>query len=1821
MEKEELNLFRAGLDEMTGTMSGLRQRAAELIDAIDQGIIPDSADTDAFSAGLREYGKQLAHLVAIGGDLSLQPGMTVSQARTAASEYEAYLKRMEDRGFILDYFRLNTRSESYIADLCKSKQRLAELCRGIDDSLAILEPYRVLVEAVRNGISPEYQSKLPQVGNEIGNELLVALFYNQLFLDEGTDISGYLDGSCDLLMPLGDNQGEEVPEEAIDHQDQLPEESSEEELPGENEPAGTEEEELLTDDDFEVVEVSIDELGADVTDSEEEELSVSSEESVVTYDGILSPASLDFKDVPAKDLNSSKFRNEIKNYTGFAELMGLLSFEKLLYSDSEADMQKPELYKEAFDHLIEAGYVIPVKLNTGLDSALFYGLSSKGYAAFARKDTHKMLEESVMLCDDLSNTKPQQLTPAFLANVAIIKEMSRHFKSNYPGLLYQPLENTPVFLFRKKDTDKNYEVYPAFCPTEKDGKVNSEWFLLLADLIDTTENSKIVLVRSESDAFQLKHVLSIRLEQGSEKKNVDFRIVARPDAFMSSRKGILSWREIDILAGVVEEDDDESSVAYIDDNVEIQETVLENAQAEVLHPEQQNEAQPVEKKEQHGTEAESVDGDDEREQPAESAQPVVSPVQVPVPDHGTESLNEDQMDLFRMMLREGKFYCASAFLAALAKNDVSYQSGYTQLAYALNDPMAKCSYSSKRLFDVYFSERGLFSDYFLVSAAVRNFFLDDTSYDYEIHRLNSALDGNGVYQVSPKTKSLARRLMDFKKENNRGIDFYADYRHAGAVSAEENLREICADAAELYEALVEGAKRDRASNARFLEAKKIVFSRDGDLAQHLSLVARNQMKSADDIRTYLSAYILKDDSAPDEANIDLSKIDEIIDDAWNKAQDSLFFKKNKITLTGGLRQNLRNQITKAAVVLIDYVKDVEAYGDQASDGGRLVYRKIKNTLLQELDGALSELAVVSVEETPEVRVLIHTLQEVQQKLLGIYSDNRKYYYLPFLMTEDVLLDEEYIPYLYNVTGVPELSARDRILRHFNRPAASLTERLNKILSGDDDYGSAALIVQYLGRHGDADFPVSEWKEKLLEGVSKPASDLEDKVKEFEAHLELAQYYGQIDNATEDRKEMILQTVVQWSEITQLTENYGFFNKILAGYKGKILEDSESRGKELENNLNAFRASVPDWEKDPRVKGAVEKTARAIRVKNYTAAEDMLNRLQADDIDVAGSFLEDDYLDMFLQDYPESQRSAARSSSKYVISFPNSKEGRGGKALVDNWPLSNGVSAGKIEILLKTLGFPVGRIVAEAPYDKIDVFSVTLAKPSNGRKSNYTHPIAVFGSVAEDASFRVACIYGKRKAPDLVELFNRIGNAKNTIVLLDDTLTVGTRRELARRAKKDANGKTFIVVDRVVIAYLARHYSDTTINRALMAITVPFAYYQPYVAESTQMMPPEMFMGRKMELEKIESPTGVNIVYGGRQLGKSALLKMAQKDINWDENNDRAVLIDIKGLDYKQAAVKIADELYDQRVLDTPLSRKEREDWQAIGRAVKNVLRNGNAFGRIPYLLLLLDEADAFIESSAIVNYSPFDVLKDIQSVGNGRFKFVVAGLRNVVRLKNAALENNSVLAHLSSLTVTPFKNMEARELLEVPLSYLGFRFPEDDRTDMLISNIFSTTNYFPGLLQFFCMKLIEAMRKDYGGYNENNTPPYEIREEHIKKTLADRKLDEQIKEKFMITLKVGGDNYYYLLALLAAFHYHNFKDHNGCSPETLHEIAEEYEIKKIAQLPVQEVSALMEELRELNAFQVVGNGNYRFTRHNFCLMMGTPSEIEEEMLKQALPEE
>ena len=740
------------------------------------------------------------------------------------------------------------------------------------------------------------------------------------------------------------------------------------------------------------------------------------------------------------------------------------------------------------------------------------------------------------------------------------------------------------------------------------------------------------------------------------------------------------------------------------------------------------------------------------------------------------------------------------------------------------------------------------------------------------------------------------------------------------------------------------------------------------------------------------------------------------------------------------------------------------------------------------------------------------------------------------------------------------------------------------------------------------------KYDIEKAVVYPLRDLENKRKEFIEDIELAQSYGQIDNTIENSKEAILQIMEVWYSWAIDTQNYGFFVKILEEFRKKIKNDAQVRAHDLQMSLDVYLKENSSLEEDELISKAIAQIRERIEQQNYAAAEDLLNRVITHDLDLDVTVQQEDYLGKFFDEYDINYRKTADSGATLkalVNTSKANKDIKGGNRLLEMWPRGAGVGKLTLKNLLNALGFNLEIVhKEESILGKIENYSVVLKRPQNGRKSNYKHPISAFGSEAEEKGFRVVCIFGKTDASRLIDIFKEVGNAKNTIVLLDYALTSSDRRILARKTKTDMSGKVFAVIDRVVLVFLAKHYSETAINRMLMSIIMPFASYQPYIDKSADVMPPEIFIGRKYELEKIESPTGVNIVYGGRQLGKSALLRMARKDIDHDENGDRAILVDIKGNDYKAAAKKISAALYDEGILK---EEHITEDWSELARDIKKCLRSSTDY--IPYLLLLMDEADVFIESCESVGYQPFDALKDIQSIGSGRFKFVVAGLRNIVRFKReVALGNNSVLTHLESLTVKPFKSMEARELLEVPLSYLGFRFPKDNDTEVLISTIFGTTNYFPGLLQLYCAKLIEAMRRDYAGYSESETPPYIVKKDHIKKVLAEQSLQQDIREKFFITLKVGEDDYYYIIALLVAYHYHGNKSQNGCSASDLIELADTYSVGKISTLNSESLAALMEEMCELNVLQHTGDGHYRFTRHSFCQMMGTVQQIEDELL-------
>lgn len=88
-----------------------------------------------------------------------------------------------------------------------------------------------------------------------------------------------------------------------------------------------------------------------------------------------------------------------------------------------------------------------------------------------------------------------------------------------------------------------------------------------------------------------------------------------------------------------------------------------------------------------------------------------------------------------------------------------------------------------------------------------------------------------------------------------------------------------------------------------------------------------------------------------------------------------------------------------------------------------------------------------------------------------------------------------------------------------------------------------------------------------------------------------------------------------------------------------------------------------------------------------------------------------------------------------------------------------------------------------------------------------------------------------------------------------------------------------------------------------------------------------------------------------------------------------------------------------------------------------------------------------------------------------------------------------------------------------------------------------------------------------------------------------------------------------MIALLAAYHYHDNVSQDGCSGQEIREIANTYTISKISALTNDEITALMEEMCELNIFQQVKKGRYRFSRLSFRQMMGSIQEIENEILE------
>lgn len=1199
----------------------------------------------------------------------------------------------------------------------------------------------------------------------------------------------------------------------------------------------------------------------------------------------------------------------------------------------------------------------------------------------------------------------------------------------------------------------------------------------------------------------------------------------------------------------------------------------------------------------------------------------------------TQQEKEEYYATYKKILMTGKTYCACAYLKRLAELDASFKDEYLQLAYAVNNPLAACTYNSDQIANTYLADGYEHNSYYLAAAILRNFYSNQCLYDYAIDSMMDSFAEDKLLVSNDKLKHLIDILRMFKKEHHCGMGKFADYKKSDIAALKAKLDIFAKRAMEQSKLASEQSYNVAITNARFGKTLEYLFRGNSDLASFLDMIAEKEKDEAaiELMKQYLQEHFIKENAPVAVENINSNKIDELIDIAWDVAGNLIRNKKKTSKLVSGPRVNLRHRLEEIGKLISEYLVTVEQINNADEDDKAYpAYQKAYKTtsrLFQEIIAEYEAEAKQADKDYGYKLVLIQTLKEIYAKMKGDNPEfTGKYFYLPFLGDSHVLLNADYQPEYRDIKELPAMGTLARIEKHAfegGDMSVDLQVRLKGIMEkdtdivqsiiSDDNYGSLRLLTGYINDQQpgfEAEFMKNFRVAMALDFAKKQAKkEFED----FSDELALFQSYGQIDNTEENKKEIILQTAGLLYEAAQEDDNYGFFEKVLVEFKNKIQRDAVVQGDALKQNLENFLLAHQELKENEAANKLIERIRQCIDSQKYSSAEELLNRLENDDYVSLQELEMKDYLQDFLNHYNNYIKSVANNDKTLRAQVKPyrtaNKDTRAAERLLNAWPKGNNDI--RPDELLSSLGF---KLASVDKMDKVDgkfpSFFVKLQKALGGRVNNYNYPVPAFGSLGETDGFRIVYIFGAYDAERLVEIFNNIGDEKHTLIILDYALKESARRRLALLVKGKANCKIFAVLDRVVLKYLYDNYSEQTITKQLLHIIMPFAYYQPYVADSSKPMPSELFIGRKEELKKIKDVNGVNIVYGGRQLGKSALLMKAKKDIDKNESGDRAVYIDIKGRNYTETALKISEELVIADILE---EKDITSDWRKLAMSIR--MRLKDEAKPIHYFLLLLDEADAFLDSCKDVQYKPFDALKDIQAVGEGRFKFVVAGLRDVLRFEHeAALNDNSVLPQLSSMTVKPFKYAEAKELLEYPLSYLGFRFRDDVETDTLVSAILSHTNSFPGMLQLYCTKLIEAMKNGYAGYKEAGTPPYYVSEDHIKKVLGEDNLQEEIRQKFFITLTVGSDNYYLLIAMITAYLYKN--DEGICvTPNDVLTFAKDFEIKDIAALSPEKVAALMEEMRELNVLQHNGEHGYRFTHFSFFQMMGTKAYLEQELEK------
>lgn len=937
------------------------------------------------------------------------------------------------------------------------------------------------------------------------------------------------------------------------------------------------------------------------------------------------------------------------------------------------------------------------------------------------------------------------------------------------------------------------------------------------------------------------------------------------------------------------------------------------------------------------------------------------------------------------------------------------------------------------------------------------------------------------------------------------------------------------------------------------------------------------------------------------------KIEHRLNEAWDYANS-----KSKFRLEYDARDQALKQYRQRLTVMVKWVDHIHNSSGNIQDIDRL--KVLRKEILNLITDIRKDMSWKSVKDANALTwLLVHMENYLMDNVsnIDIFSD--------LLYTGVFSLSLDGIPEIDTSLGnLKYYEVWRNALRHIVTPRRTIEDITSEILGEtlDAEHGlkdnlRQLLLLGLFNASDDEVFKVSDEQAKEAEVSANERTD------RFKDNLELAYTYYQIN---ETEKENLVAIVNQYKASFYEIRDFASWRRFLEALELQIREFAAGRKKSLCSRLDGLLAKDCDSTLLKEANRLLEEDS------NFAVTEEYLNRYESGEHELDNAILFDnDYFIDFLSPsvfdslYRECMRFAGDNLKRFGWNYIEKKLPKewtarlrdDSKTLVSHWPVRKDTSTSvQIQGLLKGLGIDAIN-ATKVTGRKEEMWQVSV-KPTARSLADYLHPIASFGTQMK-SPLQIIFLFGSYTPRQLVDTVTSMNLGTMSLVFIDRPIDTGGRRYIGEIFHTQKTGQNpFLLIDQVLFLYLAMH-QETERLPALLKCTLPYATYQPFVRDGGSTAD-EMFCGRTLELATIIDPNGACVVYGGRQLGKTALLERAESRCSKPENKAFAVYSTIiRQRDESEVVYTLLADI--QRKTDGKIKLKPCKTIKDMCAQLSSMFMSG----QIVSMHLLIDEVDDFLGSVSSDAYNPIQPMVDLKRETKNNFKFVIAGLHNVCRAKNAT-KGNGVFGQLGTpLCIKPLSPTDALQLLSKPLRYLGFRIDRYPHLETILTN----TNYYPGILQFFGYILVETLTGQYSKYYRaaDGNPPFTLQNEQLGAVMNSADLNKSIKDKFRWSLEL--DPRYFMIARCITLLYHYYEEDRasgswrGFSVDDIMGIADEYIIHCLENVSKSEYIVLMDEMVEMG---ILGKpdeniNTYRLRRNSFVDIIGESFDIVEADIK------